>query len=208
MTAFTRIGRSQTLVAVLAAGKGRRFGENKLLAPCCGMPVVAWALKAIDAAGFEPGVLVCRPLFAAKLGVATEWSFLEVQERQATPLSHSIGLAVGAAQHLGAESLLVCLADMPLVEPDHLKRVGTCEGVAATIHEDGGLGVPARFPASYYPRLLELRGDQGAGKLLRGLTDITRCAAPTSTLLDVDTPDDIRTAENILACRGSGDRSQ
>lgn len=201
MTAFTRIDRSRTLVAVLAAGEGRRFGEDKLLAPCGGMPLVAWALKAIEAAGFEPGVLVCRPGFAAKLGVPTAWSFLEVQKRRAAPLSHSIRLATRSAQRFEAESLLVCLADMPLVEANHLRRIGTSKGVAATIHADGSLGVPACFPASLYPRLLELRGDQGAGGLLRDLPDVVQCTVPPDTLLDVDTPDDIETVENMLATK-------
>ena len=56
------------LVAVLAAGRGTRFGGGKLEAICAGKPLGRWALDAVAEAGLEPGIVITGP---AAVGFAT-----------------------------------------------------------------------------------------------------------------------------------------
>ena len=51
-------------------------------------------------------------------------------------------------------------------------------------------GVPAIFPRAQFPALRALRGDRGAGKLLRDDPEALAIAWPEGAA-DVDTPDDL-----------------
>ena len=49
---------AEPLVAVLAAGRGTRFGGGKLEAMCAGRPLGRWILDAVVEAGLVRGVIV------------------------------------------------------------------------------------------------------------------------------------------------------
>ena len=98
-------------VAVLAAGRGARFGGNKLAALCAGKPLGRWALDAAEAAGLGPGTVVTGSEAAV---FAASWQVL-VNPEPAAGLGCSLALAARDALAHGERSLLVLLADMPLV---------------------------------------------------------------------------------------------
>ena len=53
---------AEPLVAVLAAGRGTRFGGGKLEAMCAGRPLGRWILDAVVEAGLVRGVIVTYTL--------------------------------------------------------------------------------------------------------------------------------------------------
>src|SRR5262245_9788344 len=106
-------------VAVLAAGRGERFGGGKLEAMCAGKPLGRWALEAAEAAGLGPGTIVTGP---AGVSFGGTWARL-VNPRPEQGLGSSLALAAQAALDDQAKMLLVLLADMPLVTADYLRAL-------------------------------------------------------------------------------------
>jgi len=86
------------------------------------------------------------------------------------------------------DAVLVCLADMPAVEPGLIAALAAAPGAVVVPVWDGRRGHPVRWPRAAFARLLELSGDAG-GKAVMGDFAVTEIAAPSpACLLDVDTP--------------------
>lgn len=188
------------LVAVLAAGAARRFGGGKLDAMLAGRRVGQWVLDAVSGAGLEPGVIVVPgnvPAFAAESG----WPAL-TNVCASDGIGTSISLAACAALGQG-RSLLVLLADMPLVTAEHIAALMAHTG-AATAYPGGKAGVPALVPVSLLPHLAELDGNAGAGPFLSMQRNLARVEAGDAMLLDIDRPDDLARAEEILRSQRRG----
>lgn len=189
-----------TLVAILAAGCASRFGGGKLDAGCAGRMLGEWAVEAVADAGLTPGVLIVAdpaPAFAAH---TKGWELL-TNPAPEQGLGSSLALAAQRAEHEGAGRLMVLLADMPLVTPDHLRNLIAGSALAATDHGAGRPGVPALFPAHMFAKLAQIRGDRGASALLAQQPDLRLVLPPADTLLDVDRAEDIGRAARLLRDR-------
>jgi CTP:molybdopterin cytidylyltransferase MocA len=174
---------------LLAAGRSSRFGPaNKLLAPFRGAPLVTHAAGALAALPLDHRLAVTADARVASLLPG----FRIVGADPAGLQSDSLKAGLRAAGALGADLVLVALADMPLVTPDLLSAVldaARGHGIAAAV--DGDLVTPpAAFAADRFPALLALSGDRGAGALLRGLPSSARVPAP-GLLADIDTEGDL-----------------
>jgi CTP:molybdopterin cytidylyltransferase MocA len=178
-------------VAVLAAGRGTRFGGNKLESPCAGKPLGRWAIEAVEGAGLGPGVVVTGP---GGVSFAEGWDAVANPEPEAG-LGSSLALAARIALDGDAPALLVLLADMPLVTPAYLRELAAASSPAATRQPDGRGGVPALFDRSLIAIAARLTGDRGAGPLLAGARLLD---PPPGMLRDVDTPEDLAEAERVL----------
>jgi CTP:molybdopterin cytidylyltransferase MocA len=178
-------------VAVLAAGLGSRFGGGKLEAMCAGKPLGQWAIDAVVGAGLGPGAIVTGP---EGVSFAQDWRLL-VNPAPERGLGSSLALAASAALDAGAPTLLVLLADMPLVSADYLKTLAAAPAPAATRQPDGRPGVPALLDRALIEQAATLKGDRGAGPLLAGAMLL---ASPEGMLCDVDTPADLKEVERQL----------
>ncbi len=190
---------SQPLVAVLAAGLASRFGGGKLNALCAGKPLGQWALDAVEAAGLPPGVIVVGPDAPHFAAAAGDWS-LCVNAAPEEGLGHTVAIAAQEARSRN-RSLLILLADMPLVTSDHIQRLVRSGGAAATRYPDGRVGVPAFIPASEVAALMRLDGAGGAAALLGANDALHVVEADPQILLDVDRPADLAIAEKLLKAR-------
>ena len=179
-------------VAVLAAGRGIRFGGGKLEAICAGKPLGRWALDAAEEVGLEPGTVVIGP---EGVSFAGRWRVLVNPDPEAG-LGSSLALAARTALDEGASALLVLLADMPLVTPAYLRTLAATAAPAATRQPDGRAGVPALLDRALLEKAATLTGDRGAGPLLIGATLLD---PPPGMLRDVDTPEDLADVEAALA---------
>lgn len=188
---------SDVLIAVLAAGAGSRFGGDKLAAPCAGKPLGQWALSSALAVG-PPVVWIGSE---ASLAIAEGRCETVPNPSPERGIASSLALAAELAQSRGAQSLLVMLADMPLVDVHLLTDLNELGAPAACTHPDGSPGVPALLPASLFPQLLAQHGNRGAGSLLRQLDGLNLLEPGEHRLLDVDTQADLQLAERLLARR-------
>ncbi|MDE2088652.1 MAG: nucleotidyltransferase family protein [Gammaproteobacteria bacterium] len=181
---------------LLAAGSGRRFGSNKLLAPLAeGTPLALAAARVLQAA-LSDVVAVVRPqdhdlarLFAAQ-GV------------RVTPFSGAdqgmgASLAFGVRSTSAANGWLVALADMPFIQP------ATVAAVARLLQNGAPMaapfygsqrGHPVGFGRKFFDDLAALEGDSGARALVERYAKLLSplvCDDP-GILIDIDTPRDLQ----------------
>lgn len=177
---------------VLAAGHSRRFGaDNKLLAPFRERPLAAHAAEALRATDLDVRIAVVSPGPVARLFDGFE--VLSLPDADAEQ-SDSLRVGVRRAVEIGADRLLITLADMPLVSADLLAQVLALCGdeIPSCVRADNsGPMPPACFPAASFPALLGLVGDRGAGALLKSLPDTSMLTMPDQMLSDVDTLSDL-----------------
>lgn len=182
---MTRVG--DVAVALLAAGRGRRFGSNKLLVHIDGVPLGLHISRTLGGFDFAARFAVCTagsPLVTEFEGLGFQTLLNENPERgQAS----SLHIAVRAAERTNAQALLVVLADMPFVTPEHILSVINSGGLAAS-HDGSAAMPPALFPRAYWPSLSAAQGDRGGRGLLSGAKLVH---ASPSELRDIDVAADL-----------------
>ena len=179
-------------VAILAAGRSQRFGANKLLADLDGMPLGLRAAHMLSRLGFGWQYAICDAALAPSFRQAGFDT--TINDDPAAGLSRSLHLAVNKARQTKARALLICLADMPFVTPDHIAaliaEMECTNGIVAST--DGTKSMPpALFARDHWPALLRTSGDAGARSLLSEARLVT---APAAILIDIDTTADLAAA--------------
>jgi len=177
---------------LLAAGRSRRFGSDKLLQPLSdGTSVFAASLADLAGASdhtlalIRPGPSPLRELLQAQ-----NIPYLEVPQADE---GMGATLAAGIRATAKARGWIVALADMPCINPETAAQVAQSlrrgAAIAAPYHE-GRRGHPVGFAARWYPELAVLEGDQGARELLQAQAGlITRLdVTDPGCLFDIDTP--------------------
>jgi molybdenum cofactor cytidylyltransferase len=190
------MGQTADLAAiVLAAGFSRRMGgENKLLKPLGGKPLVRHALETVARLGLGQLIVVLGET-ADEIAPLLPPSTIAVRNPHAAD-GMGASLATGAAAlESRLAGVFVALGDMPFVER------GDYEKLAAAFHEERGdaicvplhqgrRGHPVLFPARCFPALAALRGDEGARHLLTAPGERIRAVEGCSIgiLTDFDDP--------------------
>ena len=191
---------------VLAAGRARRFGGAKLLAPLHGRPVVAHVLDVVRRARAAGVVADARVVVAAdddavaalarEAGAATV-----VNDAPERGLSSSLRCGLAAlGPDTGAAAVL--LGDQPLV------RLDVLAALVAAWRDGRGVVVRPRYADAYsepgHPVLLDrsvwpladrLEGDAGLGLLLPPGSPEVALIDVAGRNPDVDTPADLHTLE-------------
>lgn len=107
-------------------------------------------------------------------------------------LSTSLSKGVQSlSKNQSIKACLFLLADQPFITSFYLNamiRAYDPDTIIASDY-DGRMGVPCLFPKRFFPELLELEGDRGAGKLLHRLRANIRTPDATADLRDIDTPE-------------------
>ena len=179
---------------LLAAGRGERFGGDKLQA---------------DVSGERVGVVACRHLLAAVhdvvaivrpmddlLAVAFAAAGARVIRCANADDGMGASLACGVLATIDATGWVVALADMPWIQPETIARVATAidEGapVAAPFYR-GERGHPVGFGRTCAAALTALTGDEGAKAVVaEHRAAMVRIDVDDSGVLrDVDTEDDL-----------------
>jgi molybdenum cofactor cytidylyltransferase len=176
---------------ILAAGKGSRFGGDKMTALLDGEPLIGHAIRAARAAPVERVIVVCPP------GLDLDGWQVEAVRIDSDALSVSLKAGIAAAE--GAEGVFVFLGDMPLV-PHHIagELAAILGGNFAAIPRHAGrAGHPVLLSARAFPAIAGLTGDEGAGKLLKARKDVAFLdVADEAVLLDVDRAEDLARLRN------------
>lgn len=188
-----------TTVAILAGGRSRRMGAHKATLELAGRALARRAVDAAVAAGLE-AVVVTPPGVALPVlprGVAL-W-------REPAGEPHPARGLVAALEACGGP--VVALAcDLPLVPPELLAWLATCEGTAVPSFRGVAQPLLARWDVSALPVLraaLEGGGSLRAAAVAAGANSIgeeelRRFGEPATFLTDVDTPADLARVERLL----------
>jgi molybdenum cofactor cytidylyltransferase len=107
--------------------------------------------------------------------------------------SLAAGIAAVPAQW---DAALVCLADMPRIEPALIAALATAAGDVVAPVWQGRRGHPVRWPRRAFAALMALSGDTG-GRALMAQWPVTEVAAPSDAVIDdIDTPEALRALLN------------
>ncbi len=177
-----------TGIIVLAAGEGRRFGSNKLVAEIDGRKMFEHCLEAAAGTG-------CRRLivtgyeeiaeYAKKLGFSVVYN-----RNPERGISESIRLGLAEMRDLKALMFTVC--DQPGVTVDTFRRLLQAyaagdKDLACMGHGEDMLGNPCLFGRKYYPELDALTGDVGGKRvIMKHRGELIVVNASDAELEDVD----------------------
>ncbi|HHZ08954.1 MAG TPA: NTP transferase domain-containing protein, partial [Rhizobiales bacterium] len=201
-------GDLRVAAVVLAAGSASRMassGRHKLLALFDGEPLVRRSVATALASRADRTVVVTGHR-AADIETAIAGLGAEVVHNPDFATGMASSLKVGLAAVRGAaDGLLVMLADMPAVRPEHLDRMIETfrqEGGGAIVRAvaAGKRGNPVILPASTFDAVSRLTGDIGARPVIErsGLAAIDVDIGEAAHI-DADTPEEIVAAGGVLA---------
>lgn len=181
---------ADTAIILMAAGIGRRFGSNKLLAPFHGRPLWEYAWERAVEAKKELGIKVLmvsgyQPLLQAPevIPVCNDLPLLGA--------SHTVRLGVKEAEKLGMQYAVFMVSDQPMLKTSSLKRLIEARepGKIVCLSKDGRAGNPVVFHRDFFPELLALTGDRGGKMVMHRHMDAVKWveADEISELTDIDT---------------------
>lgn len=198
---------------ILGAGTSSRMGEHKLLLPLGGRPLIVWSVAAACASQARPVVVAlgraaeeARDALAAALPDAPY--AVVVNQRFAQGMGTSLALAVASlpAEVTGALILLGDQPFMPTAAIEAMLAAARAQPERIAMGAYGGAsgrrrGHPVYLPRRVFGELLALSGDEGARAIIaRAGDDLTLIPiADERALLDVDTLEDYRRAQALLA---------
>lgn len=194
--------------AVLAGGRGRRFGApEKGAARLLGRPLISYPLAALREALDEAPVVVAKP--GTRLGALLD-ADVELWLEAPQPFHPAVGIAT-ALRRAAGRPVLVCAVDMPLLDAAELALIAReHDGQAAVLARAAGRLQP--LCALYGPGARDALADGGASgvaltRIAEGLDPLVLERPDARPYLNVNTPSDLALAEAALRRRleqGSG----
>jgi molybdenum cofactor cytidylyltransferase len=195
---------------VLAAGTSSRMGSNKLLADFAGLPMIAQTVSRIAKSSVNEVYVVTgnEADLVAKALQGFDVTLLN-NPHFAEGLATSLRAGVAALMH-DFDAILVCLGDMPLIDPRDIDRMIAAFNAAAQrsivvpVHA-GKFGNPVLWGAAHFTNLLACEGDRGARGLLEKLADnvVEVLVDNDGVMLDADTPEALAAMRHLLSTRGT-----
>jgi molybdenum cofactor cytidylyltransferase len=184
------------ILILLAAGRSERFGNgNKLEQEFLGKPVGLHVVTALEDMPFMERVAVidgCSLDFAAR-----DFTVLH-NENAASGMSGSVRIGVAYARKMGAEAVVIALADMPRVTATHIHRLldAANSSDAVVVSSDGVQPMPPGvFGRDRFDFLMTLQGDRGARDLVKAGRHVVTTPAE---LIDIDTPEDLERLRQLI----------
>lgn len=211
MRAHHRPAAGAIYALVLAAGRGRRFGGDKLLAPFRGATIIGHVTATLAQAvggGLLTGGVAVVPVRARALLWPLDTAGLEVVENPdaGTGLASSLRIGLAALAHPDRRpaptAALVVLADQPLLRLSVIEALVSAWRLApGTLRpryaeQPGEPGHPVLLDRVDWPLAEGLRGDKGLGALLAGHAGVRLVGVPGANP-DVDTAEDLRLLEDM-----------
>lgn len=121
-------------------------------------------------------------------------------------LASSLNAGLKTIRAMNVEAALIIAADQPLIDATTMQQLMDAfdreHRIVASAYNDI-VGVPAIFGVEHFGSLMDLKGDEGAGRWLRARSDeVTQITIHTASI-DIDTPAD---AERFAARDFPSDR--
>jgi CTP:molybdopterin cytidylyltransferase MocA len=200
-----------TAVIILAAGAGSRFeGPGHKLsatlpadtsAPPDGpaTTVIERALAHALAAGIGPVIVVTGAAPEVIPPDIADHLVVRHNDRWADGQLTSLRVGLDAAAELGAETVVVGLADQPGIAPSDWRTVAAAPGSIVVATYGGRRANPVKLDAEaqrLVRTLLPATGDEGARALMRLRPELVREVPCTGSPDDIDTEEDLRRWQN------------
>ena len=180
---------------VLAAGFSRRLGCSKQTIVLNGETLLHRSVRVARDACLSPIIVVVHEgLEQSDIPDQANTVVLAINHDADEGIASSIrcGIRLASSYNVAGAILLAC--DQPALGADHLRALVEDQQRVTGSAYGGSIGVPAYFPATSFPLLLQLRGDTGARKLLFDAHSISA----EDLRLDIDTEQDLIAARALL----------
>lgn len=178
---------------VLAAGASRRLGHSKQLVQLNGETLLARVIRIAIQAELSPVLAVIADAGLAPL-IERAQATVVWNSEASEGMASSIRTGVTHAIQAGAFGVVLLTCDQIALSAEHLRELcAHPESPAGSLYV-GRIGIPAYFPASSFPDLLQLRGDTGARSLLVS----ARAVQNEQLALDLDTVQDVAIAREAM----------
>jgi CTP:molybdopterin cytidylyltransferase MocA len=197
---------------VLAAGSGRRFGSNKLVATLRGRPLVLQTLEHLTAArrsGLLAGIVTVTAAGddAVAHTIAQSGSLVVENPNPTSGMGRSLQLGIRRLDdplvEPKAAAAVIVLADQPMVRQEVLAALrnawlGGVDIVRPVYRDDPDTpGHPVLLDRSRWQLVDEVQGDRGLGPALESHTDWVMTVMVEGGNPDIDTPADLAVIEDI-----------
>lgn len=185
---------------ILAAGASTRLGQPKQLVVVKEEPLLARTTRMALQSGYAPIIVVTgfeqEKMQAALAGLPVK--FVHNPDWREGMCS-SLRCGIQALDFSTKDALLlvcdqVALSVEFLCELLHVHRLHERPITAARY--EGRLGVPAIFPAAFFPDLCEIKGDRGARGLLESHANEVTEIEFAAGAVDLDTPEQLKRLQN------------
>lgn len=190
-------GNGRIGVGVLAAGHATRFGSNKLVEPLLGEAVLSRTLGCVPL-----GLPVVVASASDEVDALVRGRGLDLVRPEGPEQGDSVRALAAFAEAQGWDACLFVPGDQPLLERESLQLI---MAVAASRPEAvvrlswrGHAASPALFPASLFGALQEISGDVGGSAVACDCEKLSVEATWPWELWDIDTPDDLNRARQIV----------
>ncbi|MEM0134801.1 MAG: nucleotidyltransferase family protein [Thermoplasmatales archaeon] len=193
---------------ILAAGRSRRFGSNKLLHIILGKSILEWTIEPLIRCNSWKTAIVIPE--GDELDNVIPGNILKIVNSSPDGgIGTSIALATKYFER-DAQGILFLLADQPLLSNDDLRRFFTefsknpdliiaCSG-------NDEIRNPILFPSTFFEELIRLRGDEGARELAKHHSErLVKIPIDVTHLLDLDTMEDLAGIEKMLELKDRED---
>ncbi|WP_256011374.1 nucleotidyltransferase family protein [Desertivirga xinjiangensis] len=184
---------------ILAAGESSRLGRPKQLLPFFGTTLIGNVLRAVQESAVKSAVLVS--------GAYAELIKQEVGNHP-IPVIHNSGWRTGIASSIrtGLDSILqtnplfngviLLVSDQPFVTAELLNQMiaeknRSGKAIIACAYQDT-LGTPVLFDRRYFKHLMDLKGQEGAKKLLTNFHKSVASVPFHNGEIDIDTEEDYK----------------
>jgi molybdenum cofactor cytidylyltransferase len=184
-------------VVILAAGKSSRLGTPKQLLSLNGQSLLQHTIDVALQTSLRPVVVVLGANKALILPDVIHEGILVVdnvewEEGMASSLRKGLQALILAAPSTDAAVFMVC--DQPFVTKaviDCLMEAQALSGMPIAASSYGEkIGTPALFHQSFFDKLMQLKGDTGARKLLEQYKDQVATVPFEKGIIDIDTKED------------------
>lgn len=185
----------KTGIILLAAGAGKRFGGNKLMAEAEGKALYLHAMDKIDAlpeVAFK-AVVTGNP---AIMEEGRKRGYIIVENRKPElGISRSVRLATEATEAGNPEALMFMVCDQPWLKAATLEEMlRTYRSGILALKCQGQTGNPVIFPKDCFSLLKGLSGDRGGRQIIetyRGRTEFLEID-DSEELRDIDFREDLK----------------
>ncbi|MCS5489478.1 nucleotidyltransferase family protein [Algoriphagus limi] len=188
----------KTGVIILAAGSSSRLGRPKQLIEYQDKTLLQGAVDVALASNTDSVVVVLgwNPELI-KAGIETESIDFVVNKNWQEGMASSMQAGLRFLQEkINPDQVILMLCDQPFVNTRLLnklisKKHITGKGIVACVYSDT-MGVPAIFDQKYFEEMLNLKGFEGAKKvILKNLSDASSIDFPEGAI-DLDTEEDLK----------------
>ena len=193
----------RTAVIVLAAGSSKRFGEDKMLSDFDGKPLILHTVGNAIASDAESVIAVVNEGRGPIVQKLPRGVIVAVNHNPSMGLSSSIIAGLSA---IGSDSCscIILAGDQPFVSSGMLNALidahKNAKDSIVSYRYNGRVRNPVLFPRSMFDAISQLKGDEGAKKLVLKAESETNFinVEDGRLLLDIDTEADLTLAESFL----------